>query len=204
MKCEHLCKKKSKNSPEHGDIWIWHCFDASSKLWIDFHLGKRTHENAQILVDSVVNKLETAPYLITTDGYYAYEAPLLSVFDVPYVQIVKQREKGRIVDINTVLINEVRFYEAVESISQSKVSLSFNTSFIERFNATIRQCMSRCRRKSYTFSKNIKALETSLQLFKAYYNLVRLHGKSQCATPAMKANLQNRKWTIREMLSYHF
>jgi len=202
MKCGHMFKKKSKDNPNEGDIWIWSCFEAQSKLWLDYKLGKRSYNNAQELIDSVLKLLGSAPLLITADAYEAYEVPLLNTFDVPFVQIVKHKEKGKVTEITNNLLEKDKYTSAIEAIDKSEVSNIFNTSFIERFNSTVRQCNSRCRRKSYTFSKNIQMLEASLNLFQAYYNLVRLHGKDQKSTPAMKANLLDKPMSIRDLLSY--
>lgn len=204
MKCGHLFKKKSLDDLKQGDIWIWSCFEAQSKLWLDYRLGKRSYDNAEKLIDSVLQLLAAAPLLITADAYAAYEKPLLNTFDVPFVQIVKHRDKGKVTEITHNLLEDDKFSEAVKAITNSEVSKIFNTSFIERFNSTLRQCNSRCRRKSYTFSKDIEMLECSLDLFQAYYNLVRLHGKEQKSTPAMKANLLDKPLTIRELLTYRF
>ena len=202
MKCGHMFKKNSKDSLDEGDIWIWSCFEAQSKLWLDYKLGKRSYNNAQELIDSVLKLLGSAPLLITADAYEAYEVPLLNTFDVPFVQIVKHKEKGKVTEITNNLLEKDKYTSAIEAIDKSEVSNIFNTSFIERFNSTVRQCNSRCRRKSYTFSKNIQMLEASLNLFQAYYNLVRLHGKDQKSTPAMKANLLDKPMSIRDLLSY--
>jgi len=197
-----MFKKNSKDSLDEGDIWIWSCFEAQSKLWLDYKLGKRSYNNAQELIDSVLKLLGSAPLLITADAYEAYEVPLLNTFDVPFVQIVKHKEKGKVTEITNNLLEKDKYTSAIEAIDKSEVSNIFNTSFIERFNSTVRQCNSRCRRKSYTFSKNIQMLEASLNLFQAYYNLVRLHGKDQKSTPAMKANLLDKPMSIRDLLSY--
>ena len=144
-----------------------------------------------------------APTLITTDGFPSYEKPISETFKTPYVQIVKTREKGRVTGIDCRLYQGT-IKEAITAIDNSNVSSTFNTTFIERLNSTIRQFNSRLRRKAYTFSKEIKKLEASLSLFQAYYNICRPHKGIKNQTPAMKCNKTNHCFSIRELLAYQY
>jgi IS1 family transposase len=185
------------------DVWVWNGFEGENKLWINFVLGKRVQEKAFELINNTINKIFQAPSLITADECSSYEKPIRETFDVPFVQICKTREKGRVVDINNNLYQGT-VKDAVQAVIESKVSGTFNTSFLERFHSTIRQFCSRLRRKAYTFSKKIEKLEIYLSLFQGYYNISRPHGGLKGKTPAMKAGLTNHVWNIRELLSYEF
>jgi IS1 family transposase len=185
------------------DVWVWNAFEGENKVWIDFVLGKRTQDKAFEVVDNTVNKILQAPSLITADECSSYEKPIRETFNVPFVQICKTREKGRVVDINCNLYQGT-IKDAVQAIMDSKVSNTFNTSFLERFHSTVRQCCSRLRRKAYTFSKKIEKLQVFLSLFQGYYNISRPHGGLKGKTPAMEAGKTNHIWSIRELLSYQF
>lgn len=183
------------------DVWVWISFDAVNKAFINYELGKRVQELADRLIENTTKKLGIAPQLITTDGFSSYEKPISETFKAPYVQIVKTREKGRVTEIDCNLYQGT-LEDTMKAITNSDVSNTFNTSFIERFNSTIRQFNSRLRRKAYTFSKEIEKLEASLSLFQAYYNICRPHMGIKNKTPAMSCGKTNYCFTIRELLAY--
>lgn len=188
------------------DVWLWNSFEAEYKLWLAFGLGKRVLEKSYELIEKTLQTLGQAPKLITADECPSYEKPIRETFNVPFVQVCKTREKGKVVDINYKLY-QGNVKDAAQAIVESKVSNMFNTAFIERFQSTLRQFCSRLRRKAYTFSKKIEKLEIFLALFQGYYNIARPHGSltkaaKENTTPAMTAGLTDHVWSIRELLSY--
>jgi|WetSurMetagenome_2_1015567.scaffolds.fasta_scaffold636826_1 IS1 family transposase len=211
MKCGDLLKKTNELKDKIiktiidfcEDVWVWISLDTVSKAFINFELGKRVKENADLLIENTTEKLANAPLLITADEYSCYEKPIAETFESPFVQIVKTREKGKVVDISCNLFQGT-LKSAVEAITSSKSSNTFNTAFIERFNSTIRHFNSRLRRKAYTFSKEIEKLELSLSLFQGYYNISRPHMGIKNKTPAMMCGKTNHCWSIRELMSHRF
>jgi IS1 family transposase len=190
------------------DVWLWNSFDAEYKLWLSFVLGKRILGKAYELIEDTTEKLGKAPSLITADECVSYEKPVSQTFDVPFVQICKTREKGKVTDINYNLYQGT-VKDAAQVIVDSKVSSMFNTAFIERFQSTLRQFCSRLKRKAYTFSKKIEKLEIFLSLYQGFYNIARPHAtlrkeSRKNTTPAMAAGLTDHVWSIRELLSYQF
>lgn len=117
------------------------------------------------------------------------------------MQIVKTRENGKVVDISYNLF-QGSDHEAVSAITNSRCSNTFNTTFIERFNSTLRQFNSRLRRKAYTFSKEIERLDLSLSLFQGFYNLCRPHMGLKNKTPAMMCGKTDHCLSIRELMSH--
>jgi len=96
-----------------------------------------------------------------------------------------------------------------------------NTSFIERLNLTIRQCVSKLTRRTWGLAHFTRELLEHLDWWRAYYHFVRYHeslevelatpsqrkGKQQPIryrrrTPAMAAGLTYKHWTVKELLSY--
>jgi len=137
-----------------------------------------------------------------------------------YAQVVKQREKGRVVDVSyRVVFGSEEHIE--QYLKQSPVSQTINTSFVERDNLTLRQSNRRLTRKTNGFSKELPWLEKQLWVSLAYYHLVLPHHslrsvlpeplatrgtgsekRWQSVTPAMVAGLTDHVWTTSELLSY--
>ena len=222
---------------QYGDAWVWCAFDPINKLLPVFVVGKRTMKNAKKLVaklDEVTD--DTIPFF-TSDELRHYERALLETYgivrEVPresgkrgrptkpklmpppqlrYAQVVKKREKGRAVSVETAIIfgdpKQVR-----KLLSASPTSKSINTSFVERNNLTMRQSSRRLARKGNGFSKELCKLESQLYLASGYYHLVKTHlglrqkvldghRKWRQRTPAVAAQITDHIWSARELLLY--
>jgi hypothetical protein len=90
------------------------------------------------------------------------------------------------------------------------VSRWINVSFLERQNATDRQCIARKVRETYTFSKDWRAHEAMTYFTMDSYNFcwpVRTlaerddGGRLRRRTPAMAAGLADHVWTMREWIT---
>jgi hypothetical protein len=142
------------------------------------------------------------------------------VYSLQYAQVVKRREGGRIVQVNTRVVFGTP--EAVAArLAYSPVSSTVNTSFVERDNLTQRQSNRRLTRRTNGFSKDLTWFEKQLWLSLAYYHLVLPHqglrerlptpeptrgvGSPRIwrpVTPAMAAGLTDHVWTTEELLAY--
>ena len=207
-----------------GDQWDHVAFDPDSRLVLEVVVGKRTDTNVEMVVEATKQRLGgQAPELVSTDGYPAYEDALLGSFGeevVPprtgkpgrpagprleppegmcYGRVQKEKEKGRVVAVQT----EVVFGELPEGEGIS-------TSYVERHNATDRHRNARKGRKTYRFSKDWEVHE-AMTVFTMYsYNFcwaVRTlrqkqeQGKWQQRTPAMVAGLTDHVWSLEEWLT---
>ena len=74
-----------------------------------------------------------------------------------------------------------------------------STSLVERQNLTMRVSMRRSTRLTNALSKKVENLQAAMALHFAHYNLVRAH-KSLRVTPAMAAGVENRLWSIEELV----
>lgn len=137
-----------------------------------------------------------------------------------YAQVVKRREKGRVVEVTTqVVFGQPDQIEA--RLIASPVSQTVNTSFVERDNLTLRQSNRRLTRKTNGFSKELAWFEKQLWLSLAYYHVVVPHDslkqplavpeptrgnrsprRWQLVTPAMAAGMTDHVWTTTELLSF--
>jgi len=119
-----------------------------------------------------------------------------------YLQVVKQREGGRVVEVKV---------EVIYGDDTTLDLVGAQTSYVERTNLTSRHMNGRLVRKTLSFSKELEMLKASSVWEDAVYNLTREvktlrvkveeEGRRfQPRTPAMAAGLTNRIWTIKELL----
>ncbi len=182
----------------YGDAWVWSAFAPVPRLVLAFVIGKRSQENADLLLQRVKHVTDDHIPFFTSDQLVAYKAALLNVYGeeyqpkrkgsrgrfpksrrkplpgLLYAQVVKKLRKGRLNSVSTKII----FGEANEienKLKESPVSQKINTSFIERDNLTQRQSNRRLTRKTNGFSKEMNWFEKRLWLSLAYYHFVLPH-----------------------------
>ena len=162
---------KNKNS----QLWVFIGFEVDSRFWMNFELGSRTTHTATKLVTRInhyIGKLSRVnPLKVTTDKLAAYKNALQSVFtdiDYVYLQIVKKRVKMRLVTVKKC------FVKGTEDDFKGKTQ---NTSYIERFNLTLRQRVSYLQRKTLGYCKKKANFTDALWLNLYDYNY-RCHHKS--------------------------
>lgn len=182
----------------YGDAWVWLAFNPVSRLIVAFVVGKRTQENANLLLDRVKNVTDTHIPFFTSDQLPEYDDALLHTYgiliqpernglrgrypqprlvpvdDLLYAQVVKIRENGRVKEVKTKIVFGKPEIIA-EKLANSPVSYSINTSFVERDNLTQRQSNRRLTRRTNGFSKDISWFEKQLWLSMAYYHFVLPH-----------------------------
>ncbi len=121
-----------------------------------------------------------------------------------YLQMVKQRENGRVVGI------ELRVVYGNEE--EVLALLGKSTAYIERTHLTMRMFNGRLTRKTLAFSKQLKMYRASAAWEDLIYNLARplktlrlevndSHRRWQPRSPAMAAGLADRIWTVKELLT---
>jgi len=231
---------------EYGDAWVWTCFDPIHKLIPVFVVGKRSQENANHLLAALSSVTDGTIPFFTSDDLPHYKGALLQTYgvsekverqpgqrgrprtprllpppDLCYAIVVKKREKGRVVAVETeIVFGDEATIAAL--LAASPVSNTINTSYVERGNLTIRQGSRRLTRKTNAFSKERDWLEKQLWLAFAYYHFVlpnlglrrelpepiptkgeRGSAKRwQQVTPAMAAGLTDHPWTMEELLTF--
>ena len=137
-----------------------------------------------------------------------------------YAQVVKRREKGRVVEVTRkIILGDAEEINA--RLAASTTSTTINTSFVERDNLTWREHNRRLTRKTTGFSKELPWMEKQLWLSLAYYHRclppislreelpirepTRGSGsprKWRPVTPAMAAGITDHVWTTAELLGY--
>jgi IS1 family transposase len=182
----------------YGDAWVWIAFAPAWRLVAAFVIGKRTQENATLLLRRVQAVSDQHIPFFTSDQLPAYEAALLEVYgqwehpprqgtrgrhpsprlvpspDLLYAQVVKERAGGRVASVtHKVVFGEAARIEAL--LQASPASTTINTSFVERDNLTCREHNRRLTRKTTAFSKELPWFEKQLWLSLAYYHFCLPH-----------------------------
>lgn len=182
----------------YGDAWVWLAFAPVWRLVLAFVVGKRTQENADLLLERVKDVTDEQIPFFTSDQLPAYDDALLHTYgvryqperkgmrgryplprlvpteDLLYAQVVKVRENGRVTQVKTKVIFGKPEAIAVQ-LANSSVSDTINTSFVERDNLSQRQSNRRLTRRTNGFSKEIIWFEKQLWLSMAYYHFVLPH-----------------------------
>lgn len=185
----------------------------------------------------VRSRCDTPPAL-TSDGYGGHREALLAVYgqvppyggrgrpptekrpaqDWQYLQMVKQREQGRVVGI----VPRVIYGDE----AQGRARLGEHTAYVERTHLTSRLMNGRLVRKTLGFSKELAMLEASCIWEDLVYNFARPlktlraevqaisprragapgpngegHRRWQRRSPAMAAGITDHVWTIVELLT---
>jgi hypothetical protein len=84
-------------------------------------------------------------------------------------------------------------------IAGSPDEAHISTTYIERQNLTMRMGIRRFTRLTIAFSKKVENHRAAVGLHFAHYNYVRIHGTLR-VTPAMAANVENRLWSLEELV----
>lgn len=196
--------------------------------------GPRTQRNANALWKDFWERTDgVLPELITTDEYKVYIGAILNTYgerreqprtgkpgrprnpkveppeDLVYAMVHKTREGGKVVDVSIrqVFGTQQQLDQALEG---SRVSKHVNTTFVERFNATVRQHNSRKARKVYSFSKEFEYHQAMSWFAAGYYNFCRPHlglrvkedGRWSKRTPTMASGISDHIWSLDEFMSY--
>jgi IS1 family transposase/transposase-like protein len=220
------------------DMWVWVVSDATTKIVPVIQVGGRTQEMAYRVVRELKGRLRPGCVpVFSTDGLKNYFYALTAHFgrwerfdgkkqiwvllhDFVYAQVIKHQRRRRTIQVERrILCGEKGIY--TERLKSAGLSGRINTSFVERLNLSIRQCVSKLTRRTWGPAHFTPELLEHLEWWRAYYHFVRYHeslsvplpnpkqrnGKQQSTryrkrTPAMAAGLAYRRWTVKEVLSY--
>ena len=221
MRCGASWEKKDEHrnqpdpAPDRGDVWIWRCIDASTKLRIANHISKtRDIIDAVPFLTKVADRLDSFEVLLTTDKLRAYKAAILETFgvdaprnrigrpanprkafppDLLHGQVDKERQHGRLVCVDRkAVVGTLAQIQAV--LDRSGSCRVINTSFIERDNLSVRQHNGRTVRKTLSYSKDWQMHQYSIDFEDAVHNFVRVHSSLRLELPEPRGRC---KWKQR-------
>ncbi len=181
-----------------GDQWTFVALDPDTKLVPSYLVGKRTRDNAVDFMFDLSNRL-TNRVQISSDSLRSYVDAVERAFgaDVDYGQIVKFFDAEPTGPARYAPPHVTHVERTVIAGSPDPVHIS--TSLVERQNLTMRMSMRRFTRLTNGFSKKLENLQAAVSLHFAHYNNVRVH-KSLRVTPAMAANVNDRLWSLEELV----
>ena len=209
---------------------------ADTRLFISHHEGDRTSEDAAELFEDIERKRnpDSQIPLYISDEWDPFSEALLNVYgtleqpsykgvgrkpnpvlvpkeDLKYAQVCKKREHGSIVGmVKHVVFGDLNdILKILGADSDDKIS----TSYIERFNLTIRNSLARFIRRTMNFSKKRKIHTKIVDFLQAWYNFVKPHKslrvlrmdgnrKWMQRTPVMAEGLTDHIWKLEELLMF--
>ena len=210
VQCDEIfgyCYKKEQHKwmeeaqrKDIGDAYTFVGIERHTKLVLAWHLGRRDRLSAHHFAGKLRKATAEKRFQISTDGFRPYEDALEYAFGatIDYAQLVKvygTPHEGQQRYSPGDVIGAVPY-----PVSGNPDKARICTSHVERQNLTMRMQIRRLTRLTNAFSKKWANLKAALALYFAFYNFCRVH-KSIRMTPAMEAGIENRIWTIGELLA---
>jgi hypothetical protein len=219
-------KNEIREPDDSGEYWRCTLIEVETRLRVGRGIGQNETEAAIQLWQGVrrVTGMATPPPLVS-DGWGGHREALVEVFgQVPtysgrgrppskkqpqadwlYLQMVKQRDNGRVLDTQARLI--------YGTPQQAQVQLDQHTAYVERTNLTSRHMNGRLVRKTLGFSKRVEMLRAASAWEDVVYNLARSvktlrlevndgQRRWMPRSPAMVAGLTDHIWTIEDLLCF--
>jgi hypothetical protein len=223
-----------KVKTQAGVVWMALAMMVSTRLWLGGAVSARRDKVLiAALVAQVVLVALCRPMVWAVDGLATYVKAIQQAFRAPLhtgqlgaprkipwpevgiVQVIKRRVAGQ-------LTIERRVYQGDPTLVQTVIRTSqggsggINTAFIERLNATFRQCLACLGRRSRALARSVTTLEHGLFLVGCLYNFCTPHDSLRLPlyvgragrrrwvprTPALTAGLTDHIWSVRELLTF--
>lgn len=198
------CKEKNRTeeiarkNPDAGDVWLWVCVDADSKLVPTWRLGQRDLATAKDFVDDIAKRVK-GRVQITTDALKTYVNVIEDVFggQADYAQLHKIYGAAE--------EHDPRYSPArcigceMKEVSGRPDPKHVSTSFVERQNWTVRTNLRRYTRLSNGFSRKLENHAAAVALNYFSYNFIRIH-RTLRISPAMAAGVETRLWSVEDLV----
>jgi IS1 family transposase len=186
-------------SRELGDSWTFICIDADTKLILAHHVGQRDQDTCWSFLLKLKAAVSSDRFQLTTDGLRAY------TLNVPYA-FGMQCDFAQLIKVYGSSQEETR-YSPSKLISADKLPIfgepeedRISTSYIERFNLTLRMTCRRHTRLTNAHSKSLKHHVAFQAIVIAFYNFCRKHETLKGQTPAMASGLADEVWSLSKLL----
>jgi hypothetical protein len=213
-------------------VWVALAIMVSTRLWIAGEVSKKRDSD---LIDNLMRQVHRSArslcaILICTDGFAAYPKSIIKAFrykvkDTPgpgaskkrvwprlYIgTVIKRTAKRRVTEVSR-RMSYGQWRKAKKLIKASKGGKKINTSFIERFNGTIRERFAPLTRKCRYAAAKTTTVHTGIYLIGCIYNFCSPHyelsksktkgGYGFSCTPAMASGLTDHVWSVKELLTY--
>jgi IS1 family transposase len=186
------CKQRNadENDTERGDQYTFLSVDRRSKLIINWLVGKRTRENADIFMRDLRRRVPIR-FNLTTDGwriYSGYDGAVLSAMgtDIDYAT-----ETKRFAPKETFLPRRLIGIKKRSWIGNPDMKMA-TTCHAERTNLSVRLFTRRFTRCTLGYSKLLDHHKLAVALFIWHFNFARKHG-AYGVTPAYAAGIAGKE-----------
>src|SRR5437764_6472369 len=229
VKSHHIQADEIRAKGRKLIIWMALAMDVTTRLWL---AGVVSTTRDRRLIDRLFQHVRACcqfveALLVCTDGFAAYPKSILRAFrekvkqtegpgrcrlqawpDLCIATVIKRTEKKRVVEVTRKLTRGA-LTKAQELLGMTVGCKEFNTSLIERFNATMRERLASLTRKCRHAVQRLETLEAGMDLIGCTYNFCwaqqelsssRHYGRPM--TPAMAAGLTDHIWQVSELLGY--
>jgi transposase-like protein/IS1 family transposase len=203
---------------QHQVMWVAMAIAVASRLWLGAVCRpKRDKKLAEQILICVYNWAKPlAALVIAFDGWNVYFDLCLKVFSEPLytgrggrpamriwqhltlVQVVKHTSSHTWAGLRQVLWGSCTSLQRI--IERTQGAGTINTAYIERLNATFRGHLSILARRSRCPARRVETLTERVYLLGCVYNFCSLHSSLRNATPAMRAGLTHRQWSVADLL----
>jgi IS1 family transposase len=218
VQCDEVwsfCYAKEKNVKAEmkgkgvGSIWTWTALDADSKLMISWVVSDRSQEAANAIIGDLKSRV-TCRIQITSDGLSQYVEAVVKAFrpgEADHAEVVKvfaSSKPSKDVSPNSAAsrYSPGRLLRVEKRVAFGEPNARFaSTSFMERWNLTLRMQNRRFTLLTNGFSKKLENHSYMLAITMVYYNFCRKHKSLKGQTPAMVAGLTDYVWTTSDLLA---
>lgn len=219
VQCDEVwsfCGMKEKNVPPEmkgaigfGSIWTWTAIDADSRLIISWLASDRSYEAADALIADLKSRT-TRRIQISSDALPHYLEAVLKNFrygEADHAELVKTYASSNPNPSLSPRSAATRYSPArllrVETKHTFGMPLTkyISTSYMERWNLTLRMQNRRFTRLTNAFSKKFENHRHMIAMTVVFYNFCKTHKSLGGKTPAMAAGLTDYAWTVRDMLA---
>jgi hypothetical protein len=219
-----------KVKTQMGVVWMALAIMVSTRLWLGGAVSlKRDKILLTALVGQVVRIALCRP-IVWVKAYLgviqrAFRSPLrlgnqgrprlIEWPEVGIVRVIKRRTAGQLTVERQVYQGDPQQVQTVILSSQGGTG-GINTAFIERLNATFRQCLACLARRSRALARTVPTLEQGMFLVGCLYNFCMPHDSLRIPlylgrygrrhwvqrTPAIAAGLTDHIWSVEELLTF--
>lgn len=220
VQCDEVwsfCYAKAKNvpaalrdTPGFGSIWTWTALEADTKLMITWLASDRSQEACDAFIADLHARVRPMRIQITSDGLSAYIDAIAKQWplhnDVDYAEEIKvyansgQPGMSPNSAASRYSPGRVKSVQHIPRLGQP-IDQFISTSYMERWNLTLRMQNRRFTRLTNGFSKKFENHRHMLAITMVYYNYCRKHRSLGGKTPAMAAGLSDYVWTASDMLA---
>jgi IS1 family transposase len=219
VQCDEVwsfCGMKQKNVPAAlqetigiGSIWTWTAIDADSRLIISWLASNRSYEAAE----AIIKDLKSRTYCrlqISSDGLPFYLESILKNFrygEADHGEVVKHYgtsspQPGMNPNSAASRYSPSRLTSVeIRPTFGMPITKHISTSYMERWNLTMRMQNRRFTRLTNAFSKKFEMHCHMIAITIVFYNFCKAHKSLGGKTPAMASGLTDYVWTASDMLA---